>query len=161
MLERHSIAREGVIAGLLGASGVAIWFLIVDSMSGRPFYTPAMLGTAMLSILGNPGSEGMVTHVLVYTVIHGAAFIAVGLVLAFFVHQAEREPEVLAALIILFILFELGFYIATALLAESEFFGRLAWYQVAIGNTIATLAMGIYMWKSHPKLRSGLAHAYE
>jgi hypothetical protein len=161
MLERHSVVREGVIAGLLGAAGVAVWFLIVDSMSGRPFYTPAMLGTAMLSVLGKPGSEGMLTHVLVYTLFHGAAFIGVGLVLAFFVHQAEREPEVLAALIILFILFELGFYIATALLAESEFFGRLAWYQVAIGNTIATLAMGVYMWKAHPKLRSELAHAYE
>lgn len=161
MLERHSIAREGVIAGLLGAAGVAIWFLIVDTMSGRPFYTPAMLGTAMLSLFGTPGAEGMMTHVLVYTIIHGAAFIGVGLVLAFFVHEAEREPEVLAALIILFILFELGFYIATALLAESQFFGRLAWYQVAIGNTIATLAMGIYMWKAHPKLKTGLAHAYE
>lgn len=161
MLERHGLVREGVIAGLLGATGVAVWFLIVDTMSGRPFYTPAMLGTAMLSLFGKAGGEGMLTHVLVYTVIHGAAFIAVGLVLAFFVHQAEREPEVLTALIILFILFELGFYIGTALLAESPIFGRLAWYQVAIGNTIATLAMGVYMWRAHPKLRSELAHAYE
>lgn len=161
MLERHSVVREGVIAGLLGAAGVAIWFLIVDTAGGRPFYTPAMLGSALISLFGKPGAEGTVTHVLVYTVFHGAAFIAVGLVLAFFVHEAEREPEVLAALIILFILFELGFYIATALLAQSSLFGRLAWYQVAIGNTIATLAMGVYMWRAHPKLKTELAHAYE
>ena len=161
MLERHGLVREGVIAGLLGAAGVAIWFLIVDTLGGRPFYTPAMLGSALLSVFGKPGTEGMMTYVIVYTLFHGAAFIAVGMVLAFFVHEAEREPEVLAALIILFILFELGFYIATALLAESTQFGRLAWYQVAIGNTIATLAMGIYMWRRHPKLRTELAHAYE
>jgi hypothetical protein len=161
MLERHAVVREGVVAGLLGAAGVAIWFLIVDTIGGRPFYTPSMLGAALLSVFGNPGSEGAVTHVIVYTLFHGAAFIAVGLVLAFFVHEAEREPEVLAALIILFILFELGVYIATALLAEFNEFGRLAWYQVAVGNAIATLAMGTYMWRRHPKLRTELAHAYE
>ena len=38
--------REGVIAGLIGAAVVAVWFLIYDAASGRPFRTPALLGAA-------------------------------------------------------------------------------------------------------------------
>src|SRR5207237_708962 len=40
------ILREGFIAGLIGAGAVALWFLIVDVIAGRPFFTPAMLGSA-------------------------------------------------------------------------------------------------------------------
>src|SRR5205823_1851736 len=40
------ILREGFIAGLIGAGAVALWFLIVDIIAGRPFFTPAMLGSA-------------------------------------------------------------------------------------------------------------------
>ena len=30
-----SVVREGITAGMLGATAVAIWFLIVDMVSGR------------------------------------------------------------------------------------------------------------------------------
>jgi fatty acid desaturase len=39
-----AIAREGVTAGVLGVGAVAIWFLVTDTLAGRPFYTPATLG---------------------------------------------------------------------------------------------------------------------
>ena len=31
----HSIIREGLIAGFLGATAVAVWFFIVDLIGGR------------------------------------------------------------------------------------------------------------------------------
>ena len=31
----HSIVREGVIAGFLGATAVAVWFFVVDLIGGR------------------------------------------------------------------------------------------------------------------------------
>ena len=39
-----SIAREGFLDGVIGAAAVAIWFLILDTLAGQPFYTPAVLG---------------------------------------------------------------------------------------------------------------------
>ena len=39
--------QEGLIAGLVGAATVAIWFLIIDTIQGRPLYTPAVLGAAL------------------------------------------------------------------------------------------------------------------
>jgi hypothetical protein len=159
MPRQHGVLREGLIAGFLGASSVALWFLIVDSMSGRPFYTPAVLGSGLLGILGPAGAEGMATHVVVYTIFHYAAFCAVGMLLTFVIHHAEVEPGVLAGLLILFVAFETGFYGLTALLSQSELLGDLAWYQIAAGNLLASIAMGVYLWRGHPALRGAFDRA--
>src|SRR5205823_9923117 len=36
MLEQHRTLREGLTAGVLGATAVAVWFLILDTIAGRP-----------------------------------------------------------------------------------------------------------------------------
>jgi len=38
----------------------------------------------------------------------------------------------------------------------SPLLGALAWWNVAIGNTIAAAGMGYYLWRQHPKLREEL-----
>ena len=159
MPSQHNAVREGIIAGVLGATTVALWFLIVDTISGRPFYTPTILGTGLLGILGPAGSEGAFTHVAVYTLFHYAAFCAVGIIVTFIIHHAEVEPAVLAGLLILFVAFETGFYGLSALLSQAELLGNLAWYQIAIGNLLAALAMGTYLWRAHPALRNEFSHA--
>ena len=42
MAPRHNAAREGLIAGVLGATSVALWFLILDVLAGRPQRLPAL-----------------------------------------------------------------------------------------------------------------------
>ena len=46
-LERVSadstVVQDGVVAGLIGAATIAIWFLVVGTINGRPFYTPTVL----------------------------------------------------------------------------------------------------------------------
>src|SRR2546425_12202169 len=43
----RSVLREGVVAGLIGAVVVAVWFLVFDPARGRPFLTPGLLGVAV------------------------------------------------------------------------------------------------------------------
>ena len=44
MAERqHNFLREGALTGFIGATAIAVWFLIVDTVTGRPFYTPEFL----------------------------------------------------------------------------------------------------------------------
>ena len=31
------IYQEGIIAGVIGAATIAVWFFVIDSLSGRPF----------------------------------------------------------------------------------------------------------------------------
>src|ERR1700736_5866688 len=106
MAERHhNFLREGVITGFIGATAIAIWFLIVDTIAGHAFYTPIFLGKGVVSVLGkNMMGDGAFVHVLGYTIFHYAAFFVVGIALTVIVHQAERTPAILAGLLGAFVL---------------------------------------------------------
>jgi hypothetical protein len=143
----QKLVREGMIAGAIGAAGVAAWFLLLDIVAGQPLFTPSALGGVLA---GNFASDSGAVHlpwVVGYTVFHFAAFLAVGLILSFVAHRAEREPSILAVFLILFVVFELGFYGFTAILAETRLPGALAWYRVTGGNLIAAVLMGTYIWR--------------
>ena len=150
----HSTAREGLITGFIGATGVAVWLLIVDTIGGRPFYTPRTLGTGLFSLFG--ATPGGAEAVVGYSIFHYAAFFAVGVIAVAAIHGARRHPSVLALMLMLFAVVELGFIGLTALMAETRL-GDLAWYQVGIANLIATGLMGAYLWRTHARLRSHFA----
>jgi hypothetical protein len=154
-----SAVREGVIAGALGATIVAIWFLGVDVIAGHPLRTPELLGRALISVLGPSGSEGAFIYIAAYTVFHYAAFAAIGTLAAMAIHWAEREPTVLAGFLILFVVAEIGFYGLVGFLSEPGVLGGIAWYQVLIGNLLAAAVMGWYLWHAHPRLGRDLDHA--
>ena len=69
-------------------------------------------------------------------------------------------PSVLGGSLILFVAIELGFYGLTALLRETVL-GNLAWYQILVGNLLAAILMGTYLWRSHPAMRKGLVSALD
>ena len=79
---RHTIVRDGIVAGLLGATAVAIWFLGVDMVYAHAFATPEALGRGLLRLFGPPGMEGTATFVIAYTIFHYAAFIGTGLLVS-------------------------------------------------------------------------------
>lgn len=147
---RHSTLREGVIAGFIGATGVAVWLLVVDVLAGRPFHTPATLGYGLFSFFRAEPS-GTFATVVFYTLFHYAAFTAVGLVAVMAIHGARSHPSILALMLLLFVCFELGFSGLVALMAETRL-GDLAWYQVGAANLLATALMGTYLWRTHPLL---------
>lgn len=157
--ETHSIVREGVIAGFLGATAVAVWFFVVDLIGGRPLFTPNVLGEGLLSVFGR-SPEPQWLNVLWYTIFHYASFTIVGMIAVILVHAGERLPSVLAGSMILFVAIELGFYGLVALLHQTVL-GNVAWYQILAGNLLAAGVMGTYLWRAHPALKSGLVSALE
>ena len=156
---RHKIMRDGIVAGVLGATAVAVWFLGVDLIYAHAFATPAALGRGLLRLFGPPGMEGTTTFVIGYTIFHYVVFIGAGLLVSVIVHWAQTAPTVLAGAMMLFVAFEIGFYALSAALQESPFLGALGWAQVASGNLIAAVVMGAYMWRTHPELKSELSYA--
>ena len=52
----RSALREGIVAGLIGAAVVALWFFVFDILRGRPFFTPGALGSALF--LGSSTAGG-------------------------------------------------------------------------------------------------------
>ncbi len=157
--------REGIVGGLVAASAVAVWFLLLDVLGGHPFATPLRLGESVASLFGGTGGGSATAYVLGYTLFHVIAFCVSGLIVSAVVNSAETEPSLLFGLLILFIAFELGWYGLTAVLSRDEAYGSLAWYQVMMANLIAAGAMGYYMYRRHPALiaraQSGLADGYD
>src|SRR5436190_2040827 len=138
MAERHNSIREGVFAGIIGATAIVVWFAIIDIVSGMPFHTPSILGAGLISVLGKPPMmpDTVAFHVFIYTVFHYLAFILVGIIMAEIVHQSERTPAVLAGVLVAFVAFELGAIGLTTVLTESRL-GGMAWYQIFIANLLA------------------------
>jgi hypothetical protein len=158
----HPMLRDGIIAGLIGAMTIAVWFFIVDAIAGRPFFTPATLGRALLSFFGAIApDEGTVTFVLTYTVFHFAAFLLVGLIASLIVTLAKQEPSILIGFLILFAATELGIYGLVALIGEASPLTRMAWLPIMVGNVLAAAAMGVYFWRTHREIEHELRHAFD
>jgi hypothetical protein len=160
MAEGHSTVREGVIAGIIGATAIAVWFAIIDIVSGMPFHTPSILGAGLVSVLGKPPMmpDTVMFHTILYTIFHYAAFMLVGIIIVSIVHQSHRTPAVLAGFLIAFVAFELGAIGLTTLFTESRL-GGMAWYQIFIANLLAAGLMFWFIWRRHPLLRGDLDRA--
>src|SRR5437867_12753364 len=97
------ILREGFIAGLIGAGAVALWFLIVDVIAGRPFFTPAMLGSAVFWGVHDPGLVVIeFFRVFPYTMFHIFAFIIVCTVAAALAAEGEVPARMLYLIVLRF-----------------------------------------------------------
>ncbi|MGZ8377651.1 MAG: hypothetical protein ACXW61_16430 [Gemmatirosa sp.] len=160
--QSHGLLREGLTVGMIGAGAVALWFLLVDLLGGRPLHTPALLG-AVLSGTSDAAAavegDGRLGFAAVYTVVHLLAFGALGVLATFLVHRAQRSPSLIALLVMLFAAVEVAFTGFVALL-EVQAIGNIAWYQVAIGNVVAALAMGWHLVRNHPGIGAHYHRAF-
>lgn len=157
-MHEHNVYREGFIAGVIGATAVALWFFFVDIIAGHPLYTLTTLGRAVLSLFGPDRNDPTMLVVTLYTILHYVVFIVIGVIATSIIHAAKKQSAILAGALILFVVFEFGFYAFTLLLSESAL-GTLAWYQIGAANLIATLLMGTYLWRAHPTLGHRLDYA--
>jgi hypothetical protein len=150
------VVREGVVAGLIGAAAVAGLILVLDAAGGVPLQTPAILGSLIFKGVRDPYTVVVSAGpVLGYTVVHGLAFIGVGVVAAFLVAGAEREPAMVLALLIFFVAFEV-FFLALIAFVALPILGVLAWWEILAGNLVASASMLAYFHHRHPDLARSL-----
>jgi hypothetical protein len=153
--EFTSVYVEGVVAGLIGAATIAIWFFVLDLYNGRPFYTPNVLGAA-LSLSGSipdPATAPISMELVVfYTWAHALVFCGIGGLAAKLLSLTEHNLNFGFGILLLFVIFEFGF-IAAAMVFAEPILRALAWPAVLVGNLVAASAMAVYFWRHHPKLR--------
>jgi hypothetical protein len=156
-MDWRRVGSEGVIVGLLGASAIALWFLIIDTIAGQPLFTPAMLGSAIFWGARSAADVQIgIPTVLAYTMVHVLAFVVVGVIASAVACQAERSPSTLFVAVVLFAAFAFGFFTLWFILGP-PLLGQLAWWSVAVGDGIAGVIMAFYIWRRHPVLRARLA----
>ena len=158
--EPRSVLREGIVAGLIGAAVVAVWLLVYDLARGQPVATPELLGAFVCFGVQTPvGLEPSVGPVLGYTVLHGLAFIAFGVIAASLMAMSDREPALFIAFIILFACFEAFFFAIVQVFGLSKA-GELTWWSVLVGNLLASVAMLWYFFRAHWELPQSLVGSW-
>lgn len=152
-IDRESaVYIEGGIAGFIGATILASWFLLLDTLNGRPFYTPTLLGSALFR--SNHAAWELQTigvsleMTLMYTWVHLLIFIAVGGVASWLLYYAESNANLGFAILLLFVIFVFGF-VGVAFLVAEPVLGLLAWPAVLVGNLLAAAGMASYLFYRH------------
>jgi len=159
-LGERSVVREGIVAGLIGAAVVAIWFFVFDLARGKPFITPTLLGSMVFFGVKTPiGLDPAIGPILGYTVLHGLAFIAFGIVAATMMAMSEREPALFIGFVILFACFEVFFFGLLSVLGRAAQ-AALVWWSVLIGNLLASVAMLWYFFRAHRALPRSLVGSW-
>lgn len=144
------VIREGVLVGLAGAVAVALWFLVLDTLTGSVLQTPSALGGLLFA--GETGAASLPVDagwVVGYTVFHGAVFLALGVILAAVAATVEERPPLILASLLAFVSFEALAMGMVALLAQ---FLPHAWWSVAGANLLAAVAMIAVLWARHPAI---------
>jgi hypothetical protein len=153
--EITAVYAEGILAGAVGAATIAAWFLLLDTVRGRPLYTPTVLGLAFfrrgigLDDLGTirPDFE----MVLSFTWVHVLVFILMGVAASRLLALAERNPSFGFGIVLFAVFFEFAFLLACMVFAEPVL-RALTWPEVLVGNLLAAAAMAAVFWRRHPRL---------
>lgn len=142
--EASAWVPDGLVAGVIGAALIAVFFLGVDLVEGRgAFWTPGALGSALF--LGEPLAASETPQpviVIGYTVLHGSVFAIAGMLGSFLLlgNRSRLGPASgLVMAVALFAGFEIVFLGLERLAPGLS--GAFSASRVAMANVLAAAAM--------------------
>ncbi|PYO73636.1 MAG: hypothetical protein E6K55_13595 [Gemmatimonadetes bacterium] len=162
----QSWIADGVVGGVLAGLVVAVWFLVVDSLAGRPFYTPTALASALMrQAVGSP----TLRLVAAYTVVHFGVFALLGTAMAGAIAALRTPPRLLLGVLFGLVAQEVAFYAGLAL-SDASRVAIVPWPHVVAANVLSGFVLMNYLhraardqhpfgWtalRGHPLLTQGL-----
>ena len=139
------IVGDGMMAGVIGASAIALFFLLVDTVRREALFTPSVMASALLRGTAPSDAEGVdLSMVAAYSVIHGAAFVAVGIVAAWVTALRRSSVATFTLAIALFGTLELGF-LFTCVAIEPGLLEAVGVAPATIGNLLSAIGMATYL----------------
>lgn len=158
-MDDRTAIREAITTGLIGAAVVALFYLGIDLIRGVPLLTPSVLGETF--VLRRPDAVTNtvnLTAVGLYTAVHLLIFTVFGLGLVGTIRRAETSSLARYAILPIFMAFEL-FFIGVLAVASETTRGLFPVGSVLMANALSAIAMGWYLWRSHPGLRTAFLRA--
>ena len=144
----YEFVLEGLMVGVIGASIVALWFLLVDFLARDALFTPSLVGDALFG----PDTDAHalpidLERVSAVIVLHGLAFGALGVAAAWFVSRYVEHPRMLGLFVALFALLE-GFFVIVSELAMPGAARQIGHVWIAVANALAAGGMAFYLRRS-------------
>ncbi|HIM02339.1 MAG TPA: hypothetical protein EYG46_15265 [Myxococcales bacterium] len=150
---------ESLYAGVFGGSAVALLFLLVDTMDGRPLYTPTLLGSVLFFGIDPKDVTVRLDAVALFSVLHITVFTLLGALISLVVRKVElqsRHPALL--LLLLFAVIEATFFVV-APLAMPGVIQSLGIARVGVANLMAAAALtAFFVITHHSKTRGMFEH---
>jgi hypothetical protein len=131
---------HGAIGGLAAGLLVALWFLGLDLLAGKPFDTPARLADAVIGGGHTPGARLMLT----YTLLHLGVFVVAGMAAASFVRAAAVPPGLLVGAVFGLVVLTAVHY-GALLLTGGRVLDVLPAIHVVVANLLGGMAMMAYL----------------
>ncbi|MBI4503854.1 MAG: hypothetical protein HY700_22165 [Gemmatimonadetes bacterium] len=155
-LPPHGWLPGGLAVGLVGGAAVALWFLILDTLTRAPLYTPAALGSVFFFGANGPEEIRRTFPVIAgYTVLHFAVFMVLGALFSWMVDKVQSAPRRWLMMLMTFILLD-GLFAGTLAMIGEWVIASIGVWAIIVGNVVAVLAMGATLWATHPELRHRL-----
>lgn len=144
-------AYDAIYVGEIGGGMVAMFFLVFDIVTrGEALFTPSLMGSVLFDGASPDAVETVnMMAVAKYSAVHFVAFSLLGLGISFLTHQAEirsRHPLVMIGLV--FLILEVGFWLATSL-AIPGVIDRLGALPVAAANLLAAVGIALFLAFTH------------
>lgn len=148
---KGDLAYETFYSAAIGGLVVALLFLVVDLLQGRPLYTPSLIGSVLFLGAEAEAVEAVdYTAMALFTVVHLVGFGILGLVSTFVVRFVEGRTGggFVPPALVLFVLLEGGFLtfqnIVLPGVADAVGHGL-----ILLANALAALAMTAFLRYAH------------
>ena len=156
-LDATQLIRRACSAGSSARSTIALWFLLLDVISGRPLFTPTVLGTALFrggAGLGSPETLPVsIEMVAMFTWVHLLVFAALGGIVARLLGHVQHHPQSgFGVLLRLFVRLPVRVHRRGRRRGRSRA-ALLSVWSILVANLLAAAAMIAYFRRRHPGLR--------
>ena len=161
MTEPLEVRREGIRVGLIAALSVAGFYAGFDTLAARgPFYTINLLGKALFRGVRDPAVIQLpVPHdvgaMLLYTGLHLALSLGIGLIVTWLIAQVERRPAD-ANRILLVVASGFVVTIVAVGFLTTPMRPLLPWWSIVVANALAVVCAAAYLALRHPALTERL-----
>ena len=151
---RHALgdyAYDAIYVGGIGGGIVALFFLLYDVVAHRgALFTPSLIGSVLFD--GADASRVQSVDMMAvakYTAFHFLAFGVLGFFVSVLAHQADiRARHPVAALGILFVILEAGFWIGSKVVIPGAL-SRIGVAPVTVANLFAAAGIACFLTATH------------
>jgi hypothetical protein len=141
---------EAFYGGAIGGSAIALLFLLLDSLGGRPLFTPSAIGTALFTgTTPDAAAEIRLDMVAYYSAVHFAAFLLLGGVVSKMCRWtglSRSSPTSVSALV--FVLLTAAFF-GGAWSVMPGIVSTIGIVRVLVANAATAVAMATFFYLEH------------
>jgi hypothetical protein len=147
---RGDFAYETFFGAAIGGAVIALFFLLIDALAGQVFFTPSLMGTALISeVPVSAETPVRLDMVALYSVVHFGVFFILGALASKLRGPALSlgGPVVLAGA--LFLLMTGGFWMAAGTILQRGAASAIGWHWVLAANLLTAIAMTAFVRQVH------------